>query len=231
MEGKDGPLPENDLPEFDLKEAVDSNNKSDNNNSGEDMVRPAKSTTTTASQQALPMSSTSFAPPPSPVKSVQDLIADRSLESKLQFFDDDTNKNNDQTTTTTTIANVDTDKALPDLLQLMRSSPQSSSSTSGSSSIFDSDSDDAGGIGKKKARQAERRAAAMAREEEEKEVDWVQETLGRVSFLVDAETGKVTLLKIVEAGTWFAIATLISWEVYINSPFFDRAAPMAPIVY
>ena len=38
-------------------------------------------------------------------------------------------------------------------------------------------------------------------------------------------------LKLIENATWFGIGTLVLWEVYINSPFFERAAPMAPVVY
>ena len=30
---------------------------------------------------------------------------------------------------------------------------------------------------------------------------------------------------------WIGIVLLIVWEAYINSPFFERAAPMAPVVF
>ena len=30
---------------------------------------------------------------------------------------------------------------------------------------------------------------------------------------------------------WVGIFILVGWEVYINSPLFDRAAPLAPLVY
>lgn len=30
---------------------------------------------------------------------------------------------------------------------------------------------------------------------------------------------------------WLGIYLLIGWEVYINSPLFDRAAPLAPLVF
>ena len=39
------------------------------------------------------------------------------------------------------------------------------------------------------------------------------------------------LQKLLEAGTWLGIFLLVAWEFYINSPLFDRAAPMAPVVY
>jgi len=31
--------------------------------------------------------------------------------------------------------------------------------------------------------------------------------------------------------TWAALYALIAWEVYINSPFFELAAPLSLIVY
>jgi hypothetical protein len=37
--------------------------------------------------------------------------------------------------------------------------------------------------------------------------------------------------QILENGAWIGIALLILWELYLNSPFFERAAPMAPVVY
>lgn len=45
------------------------------------------------------------------------------------------------------------------------------------------------------------------------------------------ETKEVNYLKLLENGTWAGIGALFLWEIYINSPLFDRAAPMAPIVY
>lgn len=41
----------------------------------------------------------------------------------------------------------------------------------------------------------------------------------------------LVLKQILEAGAWGGIFLLIAWEVYLNSPLFDRAAPMAPVVY
>lgn len=37
--------------------------------------------------------------------------------------------------------------------------------------------------------------------------------------------------QLLENGAWIGIALLILWELYLNSPFFERAAPMAPVVY
>ena len=145
-----------------------------------------------------------------PARSVRDLIADRSLEKMFEFEAGDD----------------DIDEALPDLVEMMRN--QATAATA-SSTIQGTDST----VGKKKARQAERRAAALAREELEREENKniLDDLLGGIPFLVDKEKGEDTPLKIVEAGTWFCIGLLISWEIYINSPFFDRVAPLAPIVY
>lgn len=39
------------------------------------------------------------------------------------------------------------------------------------------------------------------------------------------------LFQLLEQGAWLGIYSLVGWEVYINTPLFDRAGPMAPIVY
>ena len=41
----------------------------------------------------------------------------------------------------------------------------------------------------------------------------------------------VLLFKVLQKGTWGAIIILILWEAYINSPFFERAAPAIPVVF
>ena len=81
-------------------------------------------------------------------------------------------------------------------------------------------------MGRKKARQAARQAAAEAARKEAEQRNFFE----NFDFLTN-EQGKVTPVKILEAGTWAGIFLLIAWEVYINSPLFDRAAPMAPVVY
>eukprot|EP00523_Entomoneis_sp_CCMP467_P008668 CAMPEP_0168726272 /NCGR_PEP_ID=MMETSP0724-20121128/4583_1 /TAXON_ID=265536 /ORGANISM="Amphiprora sp., Strain CCMP467" /LENGTH=237 /DNA_ID=CAMNT_0008773081 /DNA_START=67 /DNA_END=777 /DNA_ORIENTATION=- len=117
-----------------------------------------------------------------PVRSIKDLISDRSLEQNFEF---------DGTEAVPTAS-----EQLPDLVEMMKGQKTRSDSVSG----------------KKKTRQAERRAAAMAREQQEKDEEaGPLEFLSGVTFLQDRETGKVTYLKIVEAGTWLAIITLIGW--------------------
>jgi len=102
------------------------------------------------------------------------------------------------------------DDSLPDLLALARSAQQDDAAT-----------------GKKKARQAERRAAAIAAKDTGGESPSILEN---IPFLLD-EKGKVSAVKLLEAGAWAGISLLVVWEIYLNSPFFDRAAPMAPVVF
>jgi hypothetical protein len=84
-------------------------------------------------------------------------------------------------------------------------------------------------IGKKKARQEARRAAAISEQDGDRIVDTVSDALGSLPFLKsDRESSE---LKLVENATWLGIFLLVAWEIYINSPFFERAAPLAPIVY
>ncbi|CAJ1942900.1 unnamed protein product [Cylindrotheca closterium] len=79
--------------------------------------------------------------------------------------------------------------------------------------------------GSKAERREQRKAAAIARLEAEQ-----QATKFEIPFIQD-EKGNISGLKILEAGAWAGIFLLVGWEVYINSPFFDRAAPMAPVVF
>ncbi|KAL3945547.1 MAG: hypothetical protein SGBAC_000371 [Bacillariaceae sp.] len=79
--------------------------------------------------------------------------------------------------------------------------------------------------GSKAERREQRRTAAIARLEAEKEA-----TSFEIPFITD-ENGKVSGLKVLEAGAWGGIFLLVGWEVFLNSPFFDRAGPMAPVVF
>lgn len=82
-------------------------------------------------------------------------------------------------------------------------------------------------VGSKRARAEARRAAAI---EAEKAAEEEKGFLEQFPQLLD-EKGQVSPLKILESGTWFGIGILVAWEAYINSPFFERSAPMAPVVY
>ena len=78
---------------------------------------------------------------------------------------------------------------------------------------------------KKTGRKAERRAAAIAAKQAEPEP-----LFANLPFVSNDE-GKVRPVKVLEAGAWAGIILLFTWEIYLNSPFFDRAAPMAPVVF
>jgi len=100
---------------------------------------------------------------------------------------------------------------------------------------------DSGGpsIGKKAARREARRAAAIeARQEdvvEESALDQILEKapiLEKLPFFKKKENEeKKSAIKLLEEGTWACIYILVAWEIYINTPFFDRAGPMAPVVF
>lgn len=84
-------------------------------------------------------------------------------------------------------------------------------------------------VGKKRAKAELRRAAAIERAQLEED-----EGPGIFSSISDLFTGKATdggIPKFVETGTWASIFVLILWEVYINSPLFERAQPMIPVIY
>lgn len=110
----------------------------------------------------------------------------------------------------------DSNDDLPDLIQMARQQNTDSSDSTDQS------------LGKKKARQAQRQAAAAARQQEQESS--LDSLLKNIPFLLN-EKGEVSGVKILEAGTWLGIGLLVSWEIYINSPFFERAAPITPIVY
>jgi hypothetical protein len=100
----------------------------------------------------------------------------------------------------------ETDDSLPDLIALSQAR-----------------GDDLGG--KKTGRKADRRAAAIAAKQAEPEP-----LFANLPFVSD-DKGKVRPVKVLEAGAWAGIILLFTWEIYLNSPFFDRAAPMAPVVF
>lgn len=127
-------------------------------------------------------------------KSVSQLIADRSLERKLEFDA------------------AEADESLPDLVELGKASRSGEDAP----------------VGKKRARK-EARIAVAAAAKEEKEENSIFSVLQNLPFIT--ENGKISPLKLLENGTWTGIFLLVAWEIYINTPLFDRAAPMTPVVY
>ena len=82
-------------------------------------------------------------------------------------------------------------------------------------------------LGQTVSRKEQRRQAAVARDASQPEE---KEPL-QLPFEMTNAKGEIQFNKVLEAGAWLGIFLLVGWEVYINSPLFDRAAPMAPIVY
>lgn len=132
---------------------------------------------------------------------LNELIQDRELESLFEFDEK-------------------ADPSIPNFVDLAKASTTTPTYDSTSTSPE---------TGKKKARQAERISKAVAAKEAEEKANsnFIKEYLPQ--FL--DEKGKVSEVKILEQGAWVGIYALIGWEVYINSPFFDRAAPLAPVVF
>lgn len=140
---------------------------------------------------------------------LDELIMDRSLENKLEFEEK-------------------ADPSVPDFVDLAKASSTIPS--------YNADSALTGaGVGKKKQRQAERMARAIAaKEEEEEDMTILERNLKLVTKYFPQfldEKGNFSGVKLLENGAWVGIYSLVGWEVYINSPFFDRAAPLAPVVF
>jgi len=76
-------------------------------------------------------------------------------------------------------------------------------------------------LGKKAARNLERKAAAEQREAE----------IEAEKSIFDFDFENVNVLKLLENGAWVGIGALVVWEVYINSPLFERASPIIPAVF
>ena len=169
-----------DLPDFDIA-------------SDDDADAPSKSKQSSSSSVEGDMSAISanmMGSKDAPVRSVKELLSDRSLESKFQFDESDQGE------------------SLPDLPSVA-AAPKPMS--------------------EKRRKQAERKAKAQAMASMQAE---------ETSFLppnlpldITNDKGEIQPIKVLEAGAWLGIALLILWEVYINSPLFERAAPMAPVVY
>ncbi|KAL7432392.1 hypothetical protein ACHAXM_003078 [Skeletonema potamos] len=136
-----------------------------------------------------------------PPQSIQDTLRDRSLE-KLMNFDKMIEQDGGGN-------RID----LPEFDDVIaRRKARLGEEDDGASTALDT-----AGMGKKAARDAQRKAAAMQREAE-----------------IEAEKSPfegVNILKLLENGAWVGIGLLVLWEFYINSPFFERAAPLIPVVY
>jgi hypothetical protein len=170
--------------------------------------RRASTTTETIPADFTPFAagSTSANKPPNAAaaRSVRELIGDRSLERKMVF--------DDATSGTALDGGGET---LPDLTQLAVARSSTSRSTKRQEQAA------------RKAALQQQRGTVLTTSDSENDMSSL---LSKIP-LVTNDKGEITPTKILEAGTWLGIFLLIGWELYINSPFFDRAAPMAPVVY
>ena len=144
-----------------------------------------------------------------PPRSIQDTISDRSLEKRMDF---DAMIQRDGGGGGGSSARVD----LPDFDEVISRRKQREAIQEGrvqdAAMLIDTE-----GMGKKAAKAAQRKAAAVQREAELEEQKSPFEDLN--------------IFKLLENGAWVGIGLLVLWEFYINSPFFDRAAPLIPVVY
>ena len=197
----------NELPDFDLQ---DDGMSTTNQRSGATTASSSSPASPMAADPLLgPISSNMMATPSSSNRSpssVNDLLRDRSLEQKLERLYDEGGKEDEE--------------ALPDLLSLQKkqSSPPETSASS---------------LSKRErqilARQQQDEEQQKLLQNAQKEEDFGA-LFSKLPFITN-EQGKVTPIKILETATWACIIALILWELYINSPFFTRAAPIIPVVY
>ena len=142
-----------------------------------------------------------------PPQSIQDTLRDRSLEKFMDF-----DKMIEQDGGSEAVE-------LPDFEEVINRRKQREAATAMQEGRVEDAAMliDTSGMGKKAAKNAQRKAAAMQREKEIEEEKSPFEDLN--------------ILKLLENGAWAGIILLVVWELYINSPFFDRAAPLIPAVF
>jgi hypothetical protein len=148
------------------------------------------------------------------VVSVNDL-RDRSLEQKLESL-----LNED-----TTLTEPQVKEELPDLLTLQRERKKVTTEQ-----ILLS----ASSMSKKERQTLARQQQDMEQQSKRAMMNTPpadeDNLFSKLPFITN-ESGKIEPIKALEAATWTCIIALVLWEVYINSPFFSRAAPIIPIVY
>lgn len=222
---------DNELPDFDIRDDDDNEVVGTSTSTGSTTT----STSTTSSKTMMTstpkmsvdpligkitpnmMSSSSSATTTSnsPTVSINE-IRDRSLEQKLESLVADDN---------TSDSNSNLKEELPDLLTLQRQRKQMTTEEILLSSSKMS----------KKERQILARQQQDIEQQQTRRVtssDGEEEsTIFSKLPLVTNEEGKIVPIKLLENATWACIILLIAWELYINSPFFNRAAPIIPVVY
>lgn len=145
-----------------------------------------------------------------PPRSIQDTLSDRRLE---KFMDFDRMVEQDGNTEVVELPTME--EVISRRKQREAATAMQEGRVQDAAMLIDTE-----GMGKKAAKNAQRKAAALQREAEE-EAD-------KSPF--DGLQG-LNVLKLLENGAWVGIGLLCLWEVYINSPLFDRALPLIPVVY
>mmetsp|Transcript_22379 Transcript_22379/g.31198 ORF Transcript_22379/g.31198 Transcript_22379/m.31198 type:complete len:262 (+) Transcript_22379:166-951(+) len=120
-----------------------------------------------------------------PMKSMKELLNDRSLESKFEF--------------------EEVEDPLPDLADFRAGKPKVNANTN-------------------------RGSNKGAPEDGPNEILMSLRNVPVIGDPID-EKGAISATKLLETGAWLGIFLLVGWEFYINSPLFERAAPMIPAVY
>ena len=139
-----------------------------------------------------------------PEKSVKDLLSDRSLEQKLQF---DAGEAAAMKSTS--------DDDLPDLMTM--AAQRAAAAPAG---------------GPRQARRAVEARKDDTTSSSTEKIDDATDALAKlIPWIKNEKTGELMPSKLLEVGAWLGIGLLILWEIYINSPLFERVAPMAPVVY
>jgi hypothetical protein len=198
---------ETDLPDFDLAET---SAKQSVAKPSELNVAPQQTVATNGEPAMVSTAIESIG-----AKSLKDLLNDRSLESSLLFDEP---------------ATASMSEELPDLMTLASSPRDSPQSFDDQALVPDASEPSLPFQGKKRARREARQQAAQAAEEKDED-DFVSSLLSKLPGIRNEETGQIAPIKILETGTWACIFILLAWELYLNSPLFDRAAPLVPVVY
>ena len=174
-----------------------------------------------------------------PPRSLRDTINDRSLEKYMNFDRMIERDGGGTTSNDNNKASVVKKVELPDFDEVINRRRQREAMQEGGRRSAEVDPAakaklllpiDTSKMGKKAARDAERRALAMQRTKDEESSSSSGGQQRRNEWIASLFTD-LNIVKVTENGAWIGIGLLVVWEIYINSPFFDRAAPLIPVVY
>eukprot|EP00978_Attheya_sp_CCMP212_P005655 scaffold12688_cov49-Attheya_sp.AAC.1 len=153
-------------------------------------------------------------------RSLDELLSDRSMD---KFIKDDEDS--------AEIRGIDGVPDLEQIRKVMREGGSVSDIVSSTTPKTSSTSVPVVGMGKKRAKtEARQQAALQAKELAEIEAQANKSPLDQL-LGINKDGKQRTAVDALEIGAWTGIYLLVAWEVYLNSPFFDRAATMIPVVY